>query len=457
MPASSRPVHLKLRILISTVLALVFVAAGVAVFGLLESLKKPPARVESTARRPAVSVVQMGRGSYREELTGYGKARALRQTRVDAEITGIVEWISPELEVGAAIEAGTELVRIDQKDLQSALDRALAETGKTRAKLEQTRIERDGLERRLKVSRDEYQSSRQELARSESLRVDDIVSADELDQQRRATRLLERNVLLLESQLLAIPAKIEWEEADLTRAEAAEQQARIDLEKAVIRAPYSGRIESRLIAQGGRVGPGSPLFQIVDMTRIEVPVGLPASRFADVRPGHRARLRLDESGADTWVGTVSRVSPVVNDAHRTFDAFLVVDGEGLEAELSPGTFLVATVEGRLHQDVVAVPRIAFVGEHVYVAERDMGETGDGVARQRTPTVIRWLPDMALVSAGLEAGEEVIITNLEKIGDETLLKIAASAPMQSDGADDDQPIGPATQEPAATGNRLGGGR
>ncbi len=327
----------------------------------------------------------------------------------------------------AAVAAGAELVRIDPRDLENAVARARAEVEGARARLDRTLIESAGTEKRLAVVRREHETSRQELERSEQLAGDDTVSRQELDQQRRATLLLERQVLQLEAEAAGSSARRMSDEADVARAAAARAQAELDLERAVVRAPYAGRISARLAEPGARVAPGTVLFEIIDLSRLEVPVALPAARFGEVEAGRAAKIRLSEDGEVVWRGEVARVSPQVDAANRTFHAYLVVAGTEQESALPPGAFVVATIEGRRFEGVAAIPRIAFVGEQVYVAERDAGgSAGEAVAAVKQPHVLRLLPSVALVDAGLEEGDEVIVTNLERIAGGSLVRVAEGA-------------------------------
>ncbi|MBI4879943.1 MAG: efflux RND transporter periplasmic adaptor subunit [Planctomycetes bacterium] len=413
--------------MVSIGLAAMFLAAGAWTLSELAASRKPPERSTGALRRPAVRVARVSFGPFVEPLTGYGKAAALRRAQVAAEVAGVVAWVSADLEAGAAVLQGAELVQIDARDLENAAARARAEVEGGRARLARTLIESAGTEKRLAVARREHETSRQELERSELLAGDDTVSRQELDQQRRATLLLERQVLQLEAEAAGSSARRMSDEADVARAEAALAQAELDLERAVVRAPYAGRISARFAEPGARVAQGAVLFEIIDLSRIEVPVALPAARFGEVEAGSAALIRLSEGGEVAWRGQVARVSPDVDAVNRTFNAFLVVSGAEQPSALAPGAFVVATIDGRRFEGVAAIPRIAFVGEQVYVAEREAGkDAGEAIATPRQPHVLRLLPSVALVDAGLEEGDEVIVTNLERIAGGSLIRVAESA-------------------------------
>jgi len=211
--------------------------------------------------------------------------------------------------------------------------------------------------------------------------------------------------------------------AEIAAARSALEKARHDLERAVVRAPYAGTIVERVAQPGERVTAGSPLFAIVDLRHVEIPVSLPASRHGEVAVGARAEVRLREGGDIAWEGAVSRVAPNVDPERRVFEVYLdVVAPEGeIAAPIAPGTFVVATIAGRVTADVVAVPREAFVAGAMYVAEPD-GPVDEGTGarpaliRERHPEVVRRMPDLVLVGDGLDGGELVVVTGVNEVAE-----------------------------------------
>jgi RND family efflux transporter MFP subunit len=418
------------RIVVSLLLSLVFVAAGAAVFAGLLSLRPEPARGGSTRPDLAVRVREVRFGPHEEELTGYGQARALRRAEVQAEVPGVVRWVSPKLEAGATVDGpelvggvvpteadeGEVLVRLDDRDLRRALEDATARHARARAALKRGRALLASVRTRLVVARRDFEVSEAELKRVERLLESGNATASERDRQRLDTAIRERSVLDLEGQEQTTLADVELATADETAAVARELRARQDLARTVVRAPFRGRVESRRVEPGGRVAPGALLFTIVDPTRVEVSVALAGSRFGEVDETGDADLRLREDGPSVWSGPVTRISPVVDPLDRTFFAYFEVDGPaGAAAPVPPGAFVVARIPGRRHAGVMAVPRTAFVGDRLFVAEDEPGAGGDtAVVKVRKPSVRRWLSDVALVDGGVTEGERIVVTNLEQL-------------------------------------------
>ena len=411
MPAE-RSDSTTLRVAVSLILIPVFVLVGLLIFGALLSLKKRPARVADAPPRTAVRLMVAERGPSREVLRGYGSARALRASEVGAEITGVVASIAAELEAGASVEKDAELVRLDRRDFLERVSSAKARAKQAQAASEGLRLDIDSMTRRLALAKEDLDAATRELDRIQGLVDEGVETRSALDRQVSAKSTKERIVAELEWREASARKDLVGAEAEIDAASSALAQAENDLGRTVVRAPYGGRIVTRYAALGSRVAPGSPLFRIVDLSRVEVPVALGASHYGEVSIGARARVRLTEGGPVVWEGAVARVSPSVRAEDRTFLVYLEVVATSGDAPVPPGAFVTAEIEGILHEDVFALPRVAFLADHVYLA--DPSADGEAVIREVRPEVLRLLPDAAIVTKGIEPGDRVVVTSLEQI-------------------------------------------
>jgi multidrug resistance efflux pump len=395
------------RVIVSLVGIGVLLAVGMMIFKVLGRTPPPPAQAETVARPIAVRTVTLRRGDYRERLTGYGRASALRTTVVAAEVPGIVEWIADGLEAGATVEADAELVRLDDHDLQQALAQATAREQASRAERTRLDSELETARARLRWAKDEVAASRRELERLKGLIASKAVTQSDVDRQSIQTSLREATFLQIDGQIKSLQAQLDRNTANLAEAAAAVKRARKDLARAVVRAPYSGRVVTRTARRGARVAPGAPLFELVDTGVVEVAVALPSARYGLVEPGASAKVRLSADDPRAFDCKVARIAPVVDTNERTFFVYL----EMRDGEVPPGAFVVAEIEGPVLKGVFTLPRTAFVGDQVFVAV-------DGKARARTPTARLTLPHVMLAESGVADGDELITTNLEEVADGT---------------------------------------
>jgi multidrug efflux pump subunit AcrA (membrane-fusion protein) len=417
----------RLRVGVSLLLITLFLAVGAGAFLLLYGLRTPPARAANGTPAVSVEVLVLRRGEHLERISGYGRARVLRRTQVAAEVGGRVVWVHPELEAGATIQSGQVLVRLDDRDLLDAL--AIARARLAQAETAKSRLDVDevAFSRQRDLTREELEIARGELDRTQDLFSRGLASQSALDQQSQLVKRLERLEAELAWRVESVGADRARAEAEIAAQTAAVQQAVHNHERAAIRAPYPARVEARTVELGAILAPGAVVCRVVDPSRVEVPVALPASRFGEVAPGAGVRLRLGEGGPVVWEGTITRTSPGIDARDRTFRAYCEVAGTsaGASAPVPDGAFVVAEVDGRLFTQVIPCPRTAFVGELVYVAVpapdgADAGGGGsatgaDAVVQERRPRVRRWLPEVALVESGLSPGELVVTSNLERVG------------------------------------------
>lgn len=406
-----RPVPVLRRTLISFGLTVGLLGAGWFLHQRLTALREAPHREARTAQAIAVRVGAVARTTYQERLVGYGRARAMRHTRVAAEVAGVVSWVAPELQAGASVTPTDALVRLDDRDPRVAVQSAEARRSKTQAEAKQLATELETNGKKLALSREELEASEREVRRIEGLEGRGGATKSELDKERLRFLVRRAAVLELEGRHASLKAQIERNRAEAAELQAAIAAAQLDLSRTVIRAPFAGTVVEKEVELGARVAPGTLLFELVDLSRVEIPVALPASRYGEVELGAPAAVRIGTSD-EPRRGTVARLAPRVGTEDRTFFVYVVIENDaGPQPPVPPGAFVTAQVDGRRFADVIVLPRTAFVGRQVYVHTQ-------GVARVRKPSILYALPHVLLADKGLEEGDELILTNLEEIADGT---------------------------------------
>ena len=106
-----------------------------------------------------------------------------------------------------------------------------------------------------------------------------------------------------------------------------------------------------------------------------------------------------------------RISPDVDVTTRTVACFIALetaDGSGYRPPLLPGAFVAAEIPGRTQENVLVLPRAAFIDGRIFLERA-------GRAHSIEPRV-RFVGRSAIVTEGLEAGERVILTQLEVLYD-----------------------------------------
>ncbi len=390
------------RALFSLLLVVGILFVGRMLMNGLLARRRPPVQAEAEVSAVAVRVRPLVAENYREQLIGYGRARALRRAHVAAEVAGVVRWVAKELEAGALVTVGTELIRLDERDLKTAKAGVVARKARNRAEARSLASELATNAAKITIAADEL-----DLAQRELQRVKDMGAAatpSELDRERLRVTVRRTAVLDLQGRARTLAVQVEGNTAEFQEITAQELRATTDVERAKISAPFTGQIQSRMVDQHDRVGIGALLFELIDPSQVEIPISLPGSRFGEVQVGDVASVTFAGTARE-W--NVARIGPSVRSEDRTFVVYLTREG----GTIPPGAFVSARVGGRMHADVFVIPRTALMGEQCFIAM-------NGVARGRTPPIEHALAHAVLVRSGVKAGERLIVTNLEEIADGT---------------------------------------
>lgn len=432
---SKRKRHLKLRI----ILCLVILLVGIGGFGMLASLKEPPAEVQTGERPMKVDVMRVTPKAITVNITGYGQVRSLNAVTISAEVAGQVEAIHPHLEVGEVIPAGELLFGIDTRNYAAAVAQSEAEVAQWNAVLvrlkKQYAIDRARL-KTLERSRD--------LAKAEFDRVNDLFlkhsvgtlsGVDRAEQSYNAA--LDQSAQMAQAVSL-YPTRLKEAQSSLAGAGARLQQARANLDRCRVRAPFTGRLTRADVEMGQYVAPGQGLITIADDTLLEIQVPLDSRdvrkwlRFEPAgRPSTAAwfgqpeavtckiRWTEDKQG-HVWSGVLHRVV-TFDQKTRTVTVAVRVDGAGAFSEnkglpLVEGMFCEVLIPGRKLEQAFQVPRVAVSFKNTIFISKD----------QRLKTipveVARVDNDFAYITGGLSQGDQVIVTRLVDPLENALLEI-----------------------------------
>jgi HlyD family secretion protein len=271
-------------------------------------------------------VPQASAGSLREEihtaellvmedvLLVAGQVKPAVTIELRAEASGIVDFVA--VKEGDRVAAGQELVRLDSKLAQSALDQAEANLRQAELQDAATRLDLD--EDALEVRRKTYE-------RNQKLYEQGLLPKDQLEQReleyRAAVRTVER-----------AKRSIESSQARITQAKAAVDQARTQLTKTTIRAPFDAFVLRRQVEVGSGVAGvgnsasgGSILMTLGDARESSLFAKATAADARRLKPGQVARVRLDSDASQTLPGSVVSVSTAGDvDAQSRLTTFPIV-------------------------------------------------------------------------------------------------------------------------------------
>lgn len=212
-------------------------------------------------------------------------------------------------------------------------------------------------------------------------------------------------------------------EAQLKASEDQVSQQRAELGYYRVTAPASGVVGDIPVRVGDRVTKSTMLTTVDENDALEVYVSVPVSQAAELRVG--LPVRIMEDGKVIATNRITFVSPNVDDATQTILAkATLVEGRGkFRADQFIRVRIVWSSEPGLTVPVTSVMRVN--GQYfAFVAEK----TDQGlVAKQHPVQLGDIIGNDYVVREGLKAGEQLIVSGLQKIGDGAPVSPAAPAP------------------------------
>lgn len=250
----------------------------------------------------------------------------------NAQITSMVSGQVAKVLVTdtAQVKQGDILVEIDNRDATIALAQAKAELAKAKRQYQQSSANSSSLSSQVIVRDDEINSAKAQVAKTKtdvdkakqdydrraSLAATGAISKEELTSAQSALHTAQANLNVAQaglsqaesnrkaamSNLAANDALIKGTDEDtlpdVLVAQAKVEQAQLDLDRTVIRAPVDGVVARRNIQVGQRVAPGTVMMSVVPISQLYVDANFKESQLAKVRVGQTAILTSDLYGDD---------------------------------------------------------------------------------------------------------------------------------------------------------------
>ncbi len=239
--------------------------------------RKTPERLETSGVPTIVSVIEAKPLPFRLEARGHGVARPTETWQAVANVSGRVVERHLNLESGAVLSSGTELLALDPSRYDLAIAEARSELATLVAEGLQLDMEEANTRRLLELERERLSLSEQELSRIGNLAKSGVSSLSQLDEQHRATLAQHQAVAFLENALALLPSRRDILDAQRQRASTRLAQAQRNLDDTRFVAPYDLRLNEVDVDLHQFVSVGQSLFQADNLAAAEVEVHVPVS------------------------------------------------------------------------------------------------------------------------------------------------------------------------------------
>jgi RND family efflux transporter MFP subunit len=176
-----------------------------------------------------------------------------------------------------------------------------------------------------------------------------------------ALTTLERELARSDSLLNQGMLSVEGHEEIRQKVEAARHEAslaELELSRTRIRAPFTGMVLTRFLDAGSVVADGTEVFEVADLKPLYADVQIPEKHVARISPGQEVRL-TNESGELRILAEIERIAPRVDPATGTVKVTIAVSEE---ESIRPGTFVRVSIVTGSREGALVVPRSAMVAE-----------------------------------------------------------------------------------------------
>lgn len=408
------------------------IAAALAVSGYLVMHRPgPDKKIQEEAVRN-LRVIEAPLVDLVPSATGYGVAEPGQVWEAVAEVKGTVVALHPRLDSGEMIEAGSVLAEIDPTEYKLAIARLKAGIEETRAKISELNEEEENTERLLAIEKRSLELARKSLERKRGLLKQGAISSDEVDREERNFLQQQQKVRQLENTFSLIPAQRKTLNAALDVNQANLEQARIDLTKTTIKAPFACRLSDVKLETGQFVGTSQSLFKAHGTGTTEVEARFRAEQLRNLL-GEKARSRFQPGIGDKtfkqlfrdvgavvslqngdwsadWDARIDRIRETMDAKTREMRVVAVVDRPyekarpGVRPPLTAGMFCEMTLKGPVQPGRVVLPRSALHEGTVFTVDQQQR------LRKKKVSVDFSQSDFIVIKSGLSGGEKVVVSD-----------------------------------------------
>ena len=366
------------------ILVVCIVVAGILVRSPTEVAESSPEIISV-----AVRVIEAQLESVQLTVESQGKVQPAQTASISAAVAGPVAWISPVMEAGGYVKMGEPLLRLDSVDFETARERSAAAL---------------------------------QQAEAESR-----FSASELE---RFLELAEKN-LASDSQLQDIRRQAEVNSARLVDAQASYRQAKLDLDRTEIKAPFNAIIESRDVELGQYVSRAQSVAVVhgADEVEVRLPVAIRQLGYLDIPLGSRGVLSGEQAPnvsllgyyggeAHNWKGQLVRTEAVIDANSNTVQTIIRVDQpksadtnntSSSQIPLPIGLFVQADIAGKRVDHLIVLPRSVIRNNNqVLVVD------SENKMYYREVEIFRLEESRVLISSGLLPGEFICTSPIQAV-------------------------------------------
>ena len=376
------------------------------------------------SRRPAfttsytVQTVEARRADHRPSFVAYGQTVAGRTVDLRSLVGGEIVAVSPNLQAGARVKAGEELVAVDRFAYEGAVAEAEAGLAEAQARIAENEARIAAEESKEGAMREQLQLAQADLDRAALLRKRRQGTQQQVD-TRQLVVSQRQQALDQSAELVKIEqARLEQQRAGLGRLQWALQRAERDLASTVLKAPFDAVVRTSAAEIGRLVSANDVVVSLYEAGVIEARFTLNDAAFGRLQAsdegliGREVAVRWAVGGRTyEYPAKIVRLGADIASNRGGVEVFARLEPVTDQPALRPGAFVEVEVPDVTYRGTFALPDTALFDDKVYVSV-------EGKLEERSVEVAAFDDDRVLVRSGVEGsvkeGDRVLVTRITEV-------------------------------------------
>lgn len=241
--------------------------------------------------------------------------RSTENAYINADVVNVAAQVSGRVTAvhikdNQFVHKGDALIDLDAEPFTIALTRAQADLALAQQSARQDNAEIRVARAQVAQMESDLANARASHARNQELVAQNFLTQQAADDTHARVQALQASLNQASAKLskaLSAPENIE-ERGDVLKAQAAIDQARLDLQHTHLSATQDGQISNLSLAAGSLVNNGTPLFALIAQDSFHIDANFKETELAGIHPGQNADIQIDMYSGQHFKGTVESIS-----------------------------------------------------------------------------------------------------------------------------------------------------
>ncbi|MDM9381830.1 efflux RND transporter periplasmic adaptor subunit [Chlorogloeopsis sp. ULAP01] len=383
-------------------------------------------RGSQAASATPVDVAIARKDLLQQQLEYTGTTTPYRTVSLRSQVEG--RLVALNVDVGDILTQGQIVGQVDDVLLRTALNQAEAELAALQSEVARANTQVSNARAEVERARLVVTQAQADAQRQEKLFKEGAIAQQAAEQARTTAQTAVQALRAAEEQVRTEQQAVAAAKGRLTAQKAVVAQAQERRSYTRLTSPIAGAVLEKVTEPGNLLQPGNEVLKIGDFSRVKVAVQLSELELANIQVGQSVQVRLDAFPNESYIGTVTRISPAADTTARLVPVEIVIPNS--DGRIGSGLLARASFVSKGEEQVV-VPLTAIQGVQKEQENRNLKSTDENTQGQvfvvsktedstkvtaRTVTLGKRADGKVEVISGLQPGEAYVVRSGKPLQD-----------------------------------------